>query len=59
MTEDRRTKGHVKKIRMRQCVKDFGKYSFPHRNVCYTLYKYSFHIRKLLQEIPPVFMVLS
>ncbi|MPC23217.1 hypothetical protein E2C01_016258 [Portunus trituberculatus] len=30
--EDGRTRGHVK-IRMRQCVKDIGKYSFPHRTV--------------------------
>ena len=28
-----RTRGHSKKIRKRQCVKDFGKYSFPHRTV--------------------------
>ncbi|MPC24417.1 hypothetical protein E2C01_017497 [Portunus trituberculatus] len=33
VTEDRSTRGHVKKIRMRQCVKDIGKYSFPHRMV--------------------------
>ncbi|MPC64284.1 hypothetical protein E2C01_058397 [Portunus trituberculatus] len=33
VTEDRRTRSHVKKIRMRQCVKDIGKYSFPHRMV--------------------------
>ena len=25
VTEDGRTRGHVKKIRMRQCVKDIGK----------------------------------
>ncbi|MPC84062.1 hypothetical protein E2C01_078788 [Portunus trituberculatus] len=25
-----RTKGHAKKIRKRQCVKDIGKYSFLH-----------------------------
>ncbi|MPC66113.1 hypothetical protein E2C01_060257 [Portunus trituberculatus] len=31
--EDRRTRRHVKKIRMRQCVKDIGKYSFLHRTV--------------------------
>ncbi|MPC56206.1 hypothetical protein E2C01_050159 [Portunus trituberculatus] len=31
--DDRRTRGHVKKIRMRQCVKDIRKYSFPHRTV--------------------------
>ncbi|MPC56812.1 hypothetical protein E2C01_050778 [Portunus trituberculatus] len=30
--EDRRTRGHVN-IRMRQCVKDIGKDSFPHRTV--------------------------
>ncbi|MPC93796.1 hypothetical protein E2C01_088938 [Portunus trituberculatus] len=30
--EDGRTKGH-EKIKMRQCVKDNGKYSFPHRTV--------------------------
>ncbi|MPC92212.1 hypothetical protein E2C01_087288 [Portunus trituberculatus] len=30
---DRRTRGYEKKIRMRQCVKDIGKYSFPHRTV--------------------------
>ncbi|MPC69155.1 hypothetical protein E2C01_063370 [Portunus trituberculatus] len=29
--EDGITIGHVKKIRMKQCVKDIGKYSFPHR----------------------------
>ncbi|MPC28730.1 hypothetical protein E2C01_021941 [Portunus trituberculatus] len=29
--EDGRTRGHEKKIKMRQCVKDIGKYSFPHR----------------------------
>ncbi|MPC33356.1 hypothetical protein E2C01_026704 [Portunus trituberculatus] len=28
-----RTRGHVKKIRKRQCVKDIGKCSFPHRKV--------------------------
>ncbi|MPC08266.1 hypothetical protein E2C01_000846 [Portunus trituberculatus] len=28
--EDGRTRGHVKKIWMKQCVKDIGKYSFPH-----------------------------
>ncbi|MPC58262.1 hypothetical protein E2C01_052258 [Portunus trituberculatus] len=28
-----RARGHLKKIRMRQCVKDIGKYSFPHRTV--------------------------
>ncbi|MPC10800.1 hypothetical protein E2C01_003441 [Portunus trituberculatus] len=33
VTEDRRTRGHVKQIRMRQCVKDIGKYSFPYRTV--------------------------
>ncbi|MPC15607.1 hypothetical protein E2C01_008406 [Portunus trituberculatus] len=33
LTEDGRTRGHEKKIRMRQCVKDIGKYSFPHRTV--------------------------
>ncbi|MPC31018.1 hypothetical protein E2C01_024292 [Portunus trituberculatus] len=33
VTEDRRTRGHVKMIRMRQCVKDIGKYSFLHRTV--------------------------
>ncbi|MPC61190.1 hypothetical protein E2C01_055255 [Portunus trituberculatus] len=33
VTEEARTRGHVKKIRMRQCVKDIGKYSFPHRTV--------------------------
>ncbi|MPC37720.1 hypothetical protein E2C01_031210 [Portunus trituberculatus] len=27
-----RTRGHAK-IRKRQCVKDIGKYSFPHRTV--------------------------
>ncbi|MPC62227.1 hypothetical protein E2C01_056310 [Portunus trituberculatus] len=31
--EDRRTRGHAKKIRMRQCVKDIEKYSFLHRIV--------------------------
>ncbi|MPD04570.1 hypothetical protein E2C01_100264 [Portunus trituberculatus] len=31
--EARRTRGHVKKIRMRQCVMDIGKYSFRHRMV--------------------------
>ncbi|MPC79446.1 hypothetical protein E2C01_073974 [Portunus trituberculatus] len=31
--EDRTTRDHVKKIRMRQGVKDVGKYSFPHRMV--------------------------
>ncbi|MPC84671.1 hypothetical protein E2C01_079416 [Portunus trituberculatus] len=30
--KDRRTRGHVKKIRMRQCVNNIGKYS-PHRMV--------------------------
>ncbi|MPC99044.1 hypothetical protein E2C01_094438 [Portunus trituberculatus] len=33
LTEDGRTRGHEKKIRMKQCVKDIGKYSFPHRTV--------------------------
>ena len=34
MTEDQgRTRGHSKKIRKRQCVKDIGKNSFPHRTV--------------------------
>ncbi|MPC58779.1 hypothetical protein E2C01_052788 [Portunus trituberculatus] len=33
VTEDRRTRGYVKKIRMRQCVKDTGKYSFPHKMI--------------------------
>ncbi|MPC88802.1 Solute carrier family 22 member 6-A [Portunus trituberculatus] len=28
-----RTRGYAKKIRKRQCVKDIGKYSFPHRMV--------------------------
>ncbi|MPC10299.1 hypothetical protein E2C01_002933 [Portunus trituberculatus] len=28
-----RTRGHVRKIRMKQCVRDIGKYSFPHRMV--------------------------
>ena len=31
--EDRRKRGHVKKIKTRQCMKDIGKYSFPHRTV--------------------------
>ncbi|MPC38374.1 hypothetical protein E2C01_031880 [Portunus trituberculatus] len=31
--EDGRTRGHVKKIKKRQCVKDIGKNSFPHRTV--------------------------
>ncbi|MPC94659.1 hypothetical protein E2C01_089836 [Portunus trituberculatus] len=31
-TEDGKTRGH-EKIRMRQCVKDIGKYSFPHRTM--------------------------
>ena len=29
--EDGRARGYEKKIRMRQCVKDIGKYSSPHR----------------------------
>ncbi|MPD01347.1 hypothetical protein E2C01_096869 [Portunus trituberculatus] len=31
VTEAGRTRGHAKKISKRQCMKDIGKYSFPHR----------------------------
>ncbi|MPC19920.1 hypothetical protein E2C01_012849 [Portunus trituberculatus] len=31
--EDRKTRCHAKKIKMRQCVKDIGKYCFPLRTV--------------------------
>ncbi|MPC69185.1 hypothetical protein E2C01_063400 [Portunus trituberculatus] len=33
MYKIKKTRGYVKKIRMRQCVKDIGKYCFPHRKV--------------------------
>ncbi|MPC34062.1 hypothetical protein E2C01_027435 [Portunus trituberculatus] len=33
MEEDGWTRGHEKNIRMRECVKDIGKYSFPHKTV--------------------------
>ncbi|MPC60344.1 hypothetical protein E2C01_054386 [Portunus trituberculatus] len=33
VTEDGRKRGRVRKIKMRQCVKDIGNYSFPYGTV--------------------------
>ena len=33
MEEEERSRGHSKKIRERQCVKDIGTNSFPHRTL--------------------------